>query len=202
LREVTNYNDEREVRIYLETLQEAIEEHDCAVLGLGHLNKKGGGDLTALERVMGTVAFVNFVRSVLIVGWDKEEECPRLIHAATNLDRREEDLFVKLTNKNEDSNGRGPFVSVNFEDAADQADPDEFLDRSKPTDKAPKKDSAGDWLINYLEKQPNKEATVQDIYKEGLAAGLQENTIRQARKRNANISAVESNKLFFWRLVF
>jgi hypothetical protein len=112
LKEAGDYNQEKQIRPELEKLQEVIEPLGCALLGLGHLNKRSGGDQTAIERVMGTVAFVNFVRSLLIVAWDAEEDCPRLIHAAINLTKRDDDLLVELVNKNElgDGNDRGPYV--------------------------------------------------------------------------------------------
>jgi DNA repair protein RadA/Sms len=65
LRGLTGLNDELMVRGVLEKLQSDIEGTECAVLGLCHTNKKP--DLRAIERLLGSVAFTNFVRAVLLV---------------------------------------------------------------------------------------------------------------------------------------
>ena len=72
------------VRKTLEALQEAIENTRCAAIGICHLNKKT--DLGAVERVLGSVAFVNFSRSALLVAKDHDDDAAvRLAHGKYNL---------------------------------------------------------------------------------------------------------------------
>ena len=78
---------------------------------------------------MGTVAFVNFVRSVLLITWDDAEDCPRLMHAATNLTRRDDDLLVELVNCNQGDDDRGPYVTIEVHTAGQNVDADAALDR-------------------------------------------------------------------------
>ena len=49
LRGLSGINDELSVRAVLEQLQDHIEGTECAILGLGHTNKKP--DLRAIERL-------------------------------------------------------------------------------------------------------------------------------------------------------
>src|SRR5918994_5532035 len=104
-------NDELSARAVLEKLQDTIEGTDCAILGLGHTNKKP--DLRAIERLLGTVAFTNFVRSVLLVSRDKDDETWfRLVHAKHNLSVRGHDLLYKPRHVGEDP--RDQFVLLDW----------------------------------------------------------------------------------------
>jgi hypothetical protein len=77
LESVKELNSELEGRRALEKIRVGLQGTDCALLALAHLNKKP--DLAAVERVLGSVVYTNFVRSVLMaVVENKETEMVRL----------------------------------------------------------------------------------------------------------------------------
>jgi hypothetical protein len=77
LKSVKELNSELEGRRALEKIRDGLQGTDCALLALAHLNKKP--DLAAVERVLGSVVYTNFVRSVLMaVVENKETEMVRL----------------------------------------------------------------------------------------------------------------------------
>jgi hypothetical protein len=57
---LTDMNNELGVRAAMESVQAQIAGTKCAVVGICHCNKKA--DLGAVERLLGSVAFANFVR--------------------------------------------------------------------------------------------------------------------------------------------
>jgi hypothetical protein len=182
LRGLSGINDELSVRAVLEQLQATIEGTDCAILGLGHTNKKP--DLRAIERLLGTVAFTNFVRSVLLVSRDKDDETRfRLVHAKHNLSVRGDDLLYKPRHVGEDH--RDQFVMLDWERPENgNSEPDELFDRKKANGHAGRM-TANEWLVAYL--QQHGESLRADIVTAGELAGFKENTLSVAQKRNPRI---------------
>ncbi|HRS72833.1 MAG TPA: AAA family ATPase, partial [Anaerohalosphaeraceae bacterium] len=68
---INSYND-GQARSVLIPLQNIAKQHNIAIYGLCHLNKKC--DLSALERVLGSVAFVNTSRATWFITWDKKTD--------------------------------------------------------------------------------------------------------------------------------
>jgi len=66
---INAYSD-NEARSVLIPLQNIAKKHNIAIFGLCHLSKKA--DSSAIDRVLGSVAFVNAARSVHLVTHDKE----------------------------------------------------------------------------------------------------------------------------------
>src|SRR5262245_31764243 len=62
---IKNFYNELEVRAGLGELKELYDELGCSFCGIMHPNKKA--DLAAIERILGSVAFTNFVRSVIML---------------------------------------------------------------------------------------------------------------------------------------
>jgi hypothetical protein len=93
--------DELAVRAALKNLKSAVDGSPCALIGIAHLNKKT--DLDAIERLLGSVAFANFVRSVVLIASDKEQkDARRCIHAKYNLSERGRDLLFRTVHVGED----------------------------------------------------------------------------------------------------
>jgi hypothetical protein len=76
---VTNYlgskkmNAEEEMRGILMPLADVAKVHDCAIITVGHLNKRGA-EATANQRLMGAAAFGGVARNTFMFGPDPEEE--------------------------------------------------------------------------------------------------------------------------------
>ena len=71
LGKVNSYSD-AEARSVLIPLQNIAKRHNISVYALCHLNKKA--DTAAVDRVLGSVAFVNTARSVWFITWDKDSD--------------------------------------------------------------------------------------------------------------------------------
>jgi len=92
LQGLEDMNSELAVRNALQVVQDAIEGTDCGVLGICHLNKKA--DLDAVEKLLGSVAFANYVRSVMLVKCENRETAQhRLVHAKHNWSIKGSDLL-------------------------------------------------------------------------------------------------------------
>jgi putative DNA primase/helicase len=166
------------VRKTLEMLQEAIEGTRCAVLGITHLNKKN--DLAAVDRVLGSVAFVNFTRSVLLVARDKyaEDEAVRFMHCKHNLSVKGPDLLFRKRHVGSDRTDQ--FVRVEWEETDGNLDLDGVFDRRRAADDETTASTRA-WLVAYLERygETPSSVVIAAAEKEGFSAAA----IEKARKR-------------------
>jgi putative DNA primase/helicase len=166
------------VRKTLEALQEAIDGTQCAAVGICHLNKKS--DLPAIDRVLGSVAFVNFVRSALLVAKDKElEGVNRLVHAKYNLSVKGPDLFYQPKHVGDDPTDQ--FVKIEWDRPEADADPDKLFDGKK----AEGDPRAKDWLIGYLQKFGETPSSV--VVAAAEKEGFTEAAVESARRREPRI---------------
>jgi hypothetical protein len=175
LKGLSDSNSELAVRPALEAIRAALQGTECAVLGLMHLNKKP--DLAAVERVLGSVVFVNFVRSVLMaVPEDSDTDTVRLMHAKHNLSPRGRDLFYKpLALNPEDRNSQRVRVDWILPDS--NKDVDSAYDRKKGG-----KPTAGEWLVQYLKTYGR--VPKERVVAEGDKAGHTEAALEMAHNKN------------------
>jgi hypothetical protein len=163
------------VRKTLEALQGAIDRTRCAAVGICHLNKKS--DLPAVDRVLGSVAFVNFVRSVLLVAKDKElEGANRLVHGKYNLSVKGSDLLFEPRHVGDDPTDQ--FVKIEWTAPADDIDADKLFDGKKIESDS----NALDWLVAYLEKFGETPSSV--VIAAGETEGFSASALERARRRS------------------
>lgn len=176
---VTDINGELDVRAVLERLQAAIEGTNCAVVGIAHTNKKA--DLPAIDRVMGSAAWVNFTRSVMLVAPDKETEgWSRLVHAKCNLSVRGDDLLYRVEHVGQDP--RDQFVKLNWSRPDNgNIDADAIFERRR-RDAGNGHETAGQWLVSYLRE--HGECLRADVVLAGARFGHKEETLKKAHQRN------------------
>lgn len=93
LGQINAYSDS-ETRGVLIPLQNIAKKYDLAVFGLCHLNKKT--DLSAVDRVLGSVAFVNTARSVWFITWDKETDTRYLTKEKSNYSVNPTNLSFRI----------------------------------------------------------------------------------------------------------
>ena len=178
-------NAELGVREVLEQLQAAIEGTGCAVLGLAHTNKKA--DLRAVERLLGSVAFTNFVRSVLLVSRDREDpEWFRLVHAKHNLSPKGDDLLYRPHHVGEDP--RDQFVRLDWRRPENgNVDADALFDRPKGSNGSGGRQTAREWLRDYLSE--NGETMREDAVIAGAQAGHTEAALEKAVMRDHRLQS-------------
>lgn len=168
-------NDETAVRSALGTMLMAVQGTDCAILGICHANKKDG--LSAVERILGSVAFVNFCRSVLLVGPDPEGEgSKRLVHAKHNLSPKGPDLLYEPVNVGNDP--RDQYVRVEWDKPEANVDHTSFFDRPRH---GSRRQSAAQWLEEYLSEHGR--VPQNEVLRAAAEAGFKSETIRKAHGR-------------------
>jgi hypothetical protein len=178
---LADINGELGVRDVLERLQAIIDHTGCAVLGLAHTSKKS--DLRAIERLLGSVAFTNFGRSVLLVSRDREEpDWFRLVHAKHNLSTKASDLLYRPQHVGEDP--RDQFVKLEWRRPDEDVDADHLFDLHKANghDRRP---SARAWLCSYLEEHGRSLAS--EVLSAGESAGYSRGALAQAEYRESRI---------------
>jgi hypothetical protein len=174
--------DELAVRTELQKLHDAIADTECALIGVAHLNKKT--DLDAIERLLGSVAFANFVRSVVLIGTDKEKaDMRRWLHAKYNLSLRGNDLLFATVHAGH--NPHDQYVRTDWTLADDNVDIDSFFERRKAKDKP----SATDWLVRFLQEHGRTRA--KDALIAAEAAGYSKDTVTKAQYRCPKIDSVK-----------
>ena len=179
LRCLKDITSDTEVRKALEELQGAIRSKGCAALGITHLNKKA--DLETLDRLLGSVAFANVARSVLMVNAEEgDEDSPeqrRLVHAKWNASVQGADLLYEVEHTDA-TNPRSQRLKLKWSRPLQQADPVNLY-RPKA---GRKRQSASAWLFEYLVgRGPTRKAVVIEA---GEMAGFKAATLEQAHSRN------------------
>jgi hypothetical protein len=185
---LTDKNDEMGVRDALQPMQDAIKDTGCTITGICHTTKKA--DLHAVEKILGAVAFSNYVRCVLLAAPDKEpdegEERSitryRLVHAKHNLSPRGNDLIY--TPRHTGIQGeRTQYVRLDWEVAASNCEVDAIFDRKGGSQH---KQTAGDWLAEYLLTEGG-EIPREVVIHEGEKAGHKEKALQAAAAKNPKI---------------
>lgn len=144
--DIEDSNNGKTVRKGLEELQSCIEGTQCALVGICHLNKKT--DLDAIERLLGSVEYVNFVRNVLLLNAEKGTDDVRVVHAKQNISSKARDLIFTKVNRRPDDRRSAYWGIDDWAVAEEDVDQDEMYQRKSDDGKDAK--SAGVWLVEHL----------------------------------------------------
>jgi len=180
-----NMNGELEVRAHLGNLLADVASTGCAILGVAHANRKA--DLAAIERLLGSVAFVNFVRSVLLIAPNKNEEeeaTHRLCHAKHYLSIKGNDLLFTPKHVGEDPTDQ--FVRLEWSHPVNgNVDPDALFDRHNQKTNGETKMTGEDWLIAFLTGRGETER--EEVIAAGEAAGFKRGTLQNAISKSTKL---------------
>jgi hypothetical protein len=183
---LSNHNDDVAVRAVLQVMQAAVEEHDCAVVGIAHLNKKP--DLDAVERLLGSVAFANFVRSVMLVEYDpesdKDEDRFRMVLGKHNLAPGGDDLVYRSRNVGEDP--KSQYVRLEWSrPGGGNIDAGRLFERMRS--QGDQKPSAREWLISFLKEHGDTPGEI--VIAAGETAGYGRDALGKAQYREQRIQS-------------
>lgn len=187
---------ETDVRAALNPLVKLAEDFDVAVVGLQHFNKGNG---SATQRLSGSTAWRNIVRSVLI--------CERAPETVTEGD------YVVAPEKSNLAKGRPPALAYNIVDTVAGQDADgvnvgvgvaqfrgevdvdvnELL-AARPRPK--KQDAAKDWLREMLQPGP---VTVSAVVESGTNRNHSRRTLERARNE-LGVSSTKHTDHWDWSL--
>lgn len=167
-------NSEIEARSKLQVIQDAIEGTHCAAIGICHVNKKA--DQAAIERLLGTVAFANFVRSVLLLKVeDDSTRQVRVVHSKFNWSPKGHDMLFTPRNIGPP---RSQELRLDWEHPDADVDPEALYDRKKNGGKL----TARQWLEQYL--KANSLVPKKTVLADGDAAGHTESAIEKAHEQD------------------
>lgn len=178
--DIADTNKETVVREALERLLALVEGTQCALIGIMHPNKKS--DQAAIERLLGSVAFANFCRSVVMLKAE-DEFTARVVHAKWNWGIKANDMLFTKHNRRPKTSPRGQYIGVDWEKADENIDENKAFERLKSDDTEDHK-SASAWLIDYLSS--HGETKCADVFFAGEKYSYSKNALKMAKNRNAD----------------
>ena len=146
-----NINKETEVREVFEKLRLFCEGHDCAILGIAHANKNT--EVSSIERISGSVAYVNFCRSVVFVKTENADKgSRRFIHGKWNMSKKGSDLLYTPTYVGDDPKQRDQFVRVTWESTLSDINHQKAFS-AEMNDSDAVKETAGEFLLRTMQER-------------------------------------------------
>ena len=171
-----------EVRAVLGPLADLAERHRIAVLGITHLAK---GQAKAINRIIGSIAFVAAARAAWLIGEDP--------------DTPERRLFLQVKNNLGKAGGLAYRLAGDEQATRIEWDPEPVLISADDIDDDGERtpiEEARAWLEAQLDDKPVPSASV---LKKSKADGIAERTLRRA-KTELGIVSEREGKAWVWRL--
>ena len=178
--DIEDGNNGKLVRKGLEQLQACIEGTKCAIVGICHLNKKP--DLDAIERLLGSVEYVNFVRNVLLLNAEKGTDEVRVVHAKQNISKKGDDLIFTKVNTRPDDRRSAYWGVDDWRRAEANIDQDDMYTKKSDDDGKDAK-SASVWLTEYLADKDWHD--LEEITAAGERFGHSKPALQRAQQRSA-----------------
>jgi hypothetical protein len=172
-----------EVRAILGPVAELAERHGVAIVGITHLSK---GQAKAINRIIGSIAFVAAARAAWMIAKDPDDEERRLFLPVKNNLGKAGGLAYRFV-------GEGQATRIEWDPTPVLVSADEIdIDDNERTPIG----EAEEWLTAQLEDAavPSKA-----ILKKAKADGIAERTLKRAKKELGVISEKEG-KNWVWRL--
>lgn len=185
-----------DVRRALDPLASIAQELDVAIIGVMHFNKGSGN---ASDKLSGSHAFRDAVRSVLLFATDQDTEQRVVTIDKSNYSTARGDSFAfnlvsetVYTDDGEQSDvGRVEYLGDT------DLDVESIINRQPGSDDDHEdRNAAQAFIVSYLEKQDDREGIAGEILKAARAAGFTDNETKNARKRSKN-PRIESRKASF-----
>lgn len=171
-----NINSEVEVRAAFERLRMPTVGTGCAIIGIAHANKKT--ELSAIERISGSVAYVNYCRSVILVTAENDQT-RRFIHGKWNNSTKSPDLLYTPYYNGTDPRKRDQHVRLKWDAPLNDVDHKKAF--NIPTEAEADKEKAPQWLERILqEKGPMAIAELKELC---AKAGFKWRAVEVARQR-------------------
>ena len=172
-----------EVRAILGPVAELAERHGVAIVGITHLSK---GQAKAINRVIGSIAFVAAARAAWMIAKDPDDEERRLCLPIKNNLGKAGGLAYRFV-------GEGQATRIEWDPTPVLVSADEIdIDDNERTPIG----EAEEWLTAQLEDAavPSKA-----ILKKAKADGIAERTLKRAKKE-LDVKSEKEGKNWVWRL--
>ena len=174
----THMGNVTQMRAIFTMLSNIAKETGCAVVLVGHLNKNEASK--DIHRGLGSADIAASVRSILLVGMDKNDRTRRFIRAIkSNFDEADYTPLALVLDENR---------VLSFEEC------DELKTEERPFQT--KQEQASSILREMLMDGP---VPIEDIFAECAAEGIGDRTVRRAMKKLGAISFSDSD-ITYWKL--
>lgn len=172
-------NKDEEVRRFLEPMSRIADRRDCVFLGLVHFGKRQSTDTGKL--ILGSAAWSQVARSVLSVAREDETGLLLVTNTKANLAPRVRTVEATLRSAQVPT-ATGP-ADVGRIEWGKESDRDaRDLLRADDDHTADDRDEIAAVVLDYLESQGGS-APAGDVLKATRAAGLNDGTVKNARRR-------------------
>ena len=181
-----NINSQIEVRNALAPLKDIAEKYNCAIVLVQHLKK--GSESKAIYKGVGSIDFIGFARSTIMIMKDKDNKEKRLfVPTSSNVEKEGHSLSYRITN-----NG------LEWLDDLGEIDADELIKEEADT----KIEYAKNFILGCLSN--NELILGNDLIDKGVNIGkFAKRTFDEARSRlnkNDLIDEVIIDKAHYWKL--
>ena len=156
--------------------------YDCAIVLIGHLNKKEGSK--DLYRSLGSIDLIAAARSVIQISMSDDDSGVRVLHhIKSSLTARGSDLFFTID----------PQRRIQWLDVESNSSP-EVLDL--PTPKMSKQARAAEMLMVLLKDGPVKASEIQNLFSRSK---ISERTLLSVKK-DMGIRSIKKDGVWYWQL--
>lgn len=162
------------VRSHLTPINRWARQNDFAILGIAHTNKQGSHQRAAADTVLGSAAWRDVTRSMIVVGpIDSDKVRCALAPAKTNYSEKVNTLGFQIESA-------GHFSRINWTGALPDIDADELNPMVVNNEDRTAIAAASEFLIEALSDGPQPSRIVT---REGRSQGHSERTLKRARHR-------------------
>ncbi|MFI6906633.1 AAA family ATPase [Nonomuraea sp. NPDC050394] len=187
-----NNSQDRELRTALEPLFRMCDTTGCAAVGLAHFNKSTTAD--PLTAITGSRAWAAVARAVLAVARDPQAEDGSCVlsQAKSNLGRLDVPSLRYQVRTVELPTAEGESAHVGLLEFTGESERsvEDILAESATRDTFDRAEAgeAASWLAAYIADQPSREASAQQVFTEGQAAGFSKDQLKRAKPRAKVVS--------------
>ncbi|WP_304106393.1 AAA family ATPase [Mycolicibacterium bacteremicum] len=186
-------NREADVRAAVDALARVAEDTGAVMMFVRHFGKGGGN---ASDKMSGSHAFRDAVRSVFLFAEDQDSDCVVVSQDKGNYAPRGEESFAFRLESTTVATDDGPTEVARVIDlGSSDTSVGDIINR---TSESGPQDDIGDWLLDLLAKEPVK---ANEVYQAAHAAGHTVDQAKRAKKRLGILAERPVNPgPWFWKL--
>jgi hypothetical protein len=189
-----NLEKEREVRSVLLPLAQLAEPLEVTVILILHFNKRG--DVKAVHRLLGAIAFSGVARAVWLFAEDPDNagKC-LMLHGKMNVAKKQEALCYQMKERNLVIEGEPAAVPFIEWCGTSKVDAERVIGASASRDRAEKITDASQWLTDFLtQDKPAKE-----VYEAAEQVAIAKRTLQRAKSK-LGIESEKTEGGWVWHL--
>ena len=189
-----NLEKEREVRSVLMPLAQLAERREVTIILILHFNKRG--DVRAVHRLLGAIAFSGVARAVWLFAENPDSAGEYLmLHGKMNVARKQESRCYQMKERNLVIEGEPAAVPFIEWGETSKVDAERVLGAAASRDRAEKIADASKWLSEFLtQDKPAKE-----VYEAAEQHGIAKRTLERAKSK-LRIESEKTENGWVWHL--